>query len=76
LVEGISKVYWFGSEGDYNAMVTDLLGPSLEELKTFCGNEFTTKTILMLGIQLVALFNLYRYKESKVFTRIHTSIEM
>ncbi|KAJ7825656.1 hypothetical protein B0H14DRAFT_3726210, partial [Mycena olivaceomarginata] len=27
---GVPVVRWFGTEGDYNAMVLDLLGPSLQ----------------------------------------------
>lgn len=30
--DGIPNVHWFGVEGDYNVMVMDLLGPSLEVL--------------------------------------------
>lgn len=53
MLEGIPKVYWSGSEGDYNAMVLDLLGPSLEELKIFCGNKISIQSVFMLGIQFV-----------------------
>ena len=31
----------------------DLLGPNLEELFTFCGRRFSTKTIVLIGIQLL-----------------------
>ena len=31
-LEGISVVHYFGVEGDYNVMVMDILGPSLENL--------------------------------------------
>jgi len=34
---GFPAVHWFGVEGDYNVMVMDLLGPSLEDLLKFCG---------------------------------------
>ena len=29
---GIPNMHWFGVEGDYNILVMDLLGPSLEDL--------------------------------------------
>ena len=46
---GIPTIHWFGVEGDYNAMVMDLLGPSLEDLFNYCKRKFTIKTALMIG---------------------------
>lgn len=52
-VAGIPTVHWFGQEGEYNALVMDLLGSSLEELFAFCKRKLSLKTILMLADQMV-----------------------
>lgn len=48
-------MHWFGVEGDYNVMVIDLLGPSLEDLFNYCKRKFSLKTVLMLADQMVSL---------------------
>eukprot|EP00831_Metopus_contortus_P042838 TRINITY_DN3426_c0_g1_i7.p1 TRINITY_DN3426_c0_g1~~TRINITY_DN3426_c0_g1_i7.p1 ORF type:complete len:327 (-),score=41.46 TRINITY_DN3426_c0_g1_i7:127-1107(-) len=50
---GIPNVYWQGVEGEFNAMVMDLLGPSLEDLFSHMKRIFTLKTILMLADQMI-----------------------
>lgn len=43
----------YGQERDWNVLVMDLLGPSLEDLFTFCSRRFTIKTVLMLADQMI-----------------------
>ena len=53
---GIPSVKWCGTEGDYNVLVMELLGPSLEDLFNFCARKFSLKTLLLLTDQLVSVW--------------------
>ncbi|XP_042420626.1 casein kinase 1-like protein 2 [Zingiber officinale] len=67
---GILNVRWFGVEGDYNVLVMDLLGPSLEDLFNFCCRKLSLKTVLMLADQMI---NRVEFVHSKSF--LHRDIK-
>ncbi|XP_071726705.1 casein kinase 1-like protein 2 [Rutidosis leptorrhynchoides] len=67
---GIPNVRWFGVEGDYNVLVMDLLGPSLEDLFNFCSRKLSLKTVLMLADQMI---NRIEFCHSKSF--LHRDIK-
>lgn len=60
LTDGIPKVRWYGSEGDYNVLVMDLLGRSLEDLFNYCSRKLSLKSVLMVAEQMVGFFK-HRY---------------
>ncbi|XP_047946654.1 casein kinase 1-like protein 2 isoform X1 [Salvia hispanica] len=67
---GVPNVRWFGVEGDYNVLVMDLLGPSLEDLFNFCSRKLSLKTVLMLADQMI---NRVEFVHSKSF--LHRDIK-
>lgn len=67
---GIPNVRWFGVEGDYNVLVMDLLGPSLEDLFNFCSRKLCLKSVLMLADQMI---NRVEFVHSKSF--LHRDIK-
>ncbi|CAL8131023.1 unnamed protein product [Orchesella dallaii] len=50
---GIPRIRWYGQDRNYNVLVMDLLGPSLEDVFNFCSRRFTIKTVLMLADQMI-----------------------
>lgn len=67
---GIPHIRWWGVEKDYNVLVMDLLGPSIEDLFNFCSRKFSLKTVLMLADQMI---NRIEFVHTKNF--IHRDIK-
>lgn len=70
VVPGIPRVHEFVKEGQYNVMILDLLGPSLEDIFNFCHRRLSLKTVLMLVEQML---HRIEYLHSKGF--IHRDIK-
>ncbi|XP_042481214.1 casein kinase 1-like protein 3 [Macadamia integrifolia] len=67
---GIASIKWCGVDGEDNALVMDLLGPSLEDLFVYCGRKFSLKTVLILADQMITRIE---YLHSKGF--LHRDIK-
>lgn len=52
--KGIPQVLMCSTEGDYNVMVMEMLGPSLEDLFNLCNKKFTIKTTIMVADQMLS----------------------
>ena len=50
---GLPEILTFGNTKDYNVLIMELLGPSLESLFQSLNKKFSIKTTCMLGIQML-----------------------
>lgn len=59
---GLPQIFWCGNEINYNFLVMELLGPSLEALFNSCGRKFSLKTTLLIADQIFALIEMVHSK--------------
>ena len=52
--DGIPKLLYNGTEGDYNVIVMELLGPNLDDLMSYCEPGLSIKSVIMIADQLVS----------------------
>jgi len=65
---GIPLVHWFGWEDNYDALVLDHLGQSLESVFKTYQYSFSRNTIVLIGYQLVSI-SYIACTDSNNFTR-------
>ena len=51
--EGIPNLYWYGIEHNNRVLISDVYGPSLQQLLTFCGGTSFLKTPLLIADQVL-----------------------
>jgi len=59
---GIPNLIWCGQEGDYNVLIIELLGDSLETYFNLCNKRFSPKTVLMIVDQAIQHLEYIHYK--------------
>jgi serine/threonine protein kinase len=67
---GIPRIYWSGTEDDFNIIAIELLGPNIEELIRFCHGTLTLSSTISLALQFI---DRIEYLHSKYF--IHRDIK-
>ncbi len=59
---GIPHMHWCGQEEDYNFIVIEDLKCNFDHILSKCSGKFSLKTTLMLGFELISIFQYYHFK--------------
>ena len=59
---GIPNLLWYGENGDFRFLVTELMGNSLEDYFDICGRKFSLKTVLMIADKVLSSLEFIHYK--------------
>merc|ERR1719487_2663973 len=51
--QGVAEVFYFGIEGNFNCLVMEILGKSLEDHVQACKGKFTVKTTVLIAQQVL-----------------------
>ncbi|KAI8360022.1 putative casein kinase I, partial [Mortierella sp. GBAus27b] len=62
---GIPNIHWFGKEGQYNAIVMDLLGPNLKQVRRE-NEKLPLSFVIELGVQVITQLE-YIHKKGFVY---------
>ena len=60
--KGIPQIHYFGPSGAWNALIMELLGPSIADIHIRCGNKFSLKTTILLAKQLIEMIEYFHGK--------------
>lgn len=72
---GIANTLWSGVHRDYNVLVMDVLGPSLQDMFIFCGHRFSLKTVLLIIDQVPHPLNVFLSFRVDWYVKIQNRIQ-
>ncbi|CDW91547.1 casein kinase i [Stylonychia lemnae] len=72
---GIPKLFWYGSEGDYNIMAMELLGSNLEDLMKECGGKLSLQAVLLIADLMDQLKNFEIQTQACIYLSLQSYLQ-